>query len=257
MMNNINDSATSFNFNNGGQPMTSNSSNKNDNNKFLMSLSSMLGQMPPQLSSSSVVSTGIPSQSFTSSTTVPVIHYSQPNNTTPTLFGGNGNLAWDVSASGLSESLPNLGIDETFDRGIFDVDVEPTSTESNIFPNTCIADTSSGELKKRQLEKAISLMNNFKPDHSNKCTDAFTKSCKVEELKPQEQPAKKKRRIVEKDERNDSDSEDFTIEPRFREYQSEQWAEKIEELCDYVKKFGHCQVPTSMTNRTVQACQDG
>jgi hypothetical protein len=40
---------------------------------------------------------------------------------------------------------------------------------------------------------------------------------------------------------------DFSFEDpmptRFRDYQAEQWTEKFEELCVFVKKDGHCQVP--------------
>jgi hypothetical protein len=33
---------------------------------------------------------------------------------------------------------------------------------------------------------------------------------------------------------------------RFRNYQADQWTEKFEELCQFVKKSGHCLVPNSL-----------
>jgi hypothetical protein len=53
-----------------------------------------------------------------------------------------------------------------------------------------------------------------------------------------EQPSKKQRCV--------SPSEVSFEDPnssRFRDYQAEQWTEKFEELCAFVKKNGHCQVP--------------
>lgn len=54
-----------------------------------------------------------------------------------------------------------------------------------------------------------------------------------------EQPSKKQRCISPAE----ISFEDPKPASRFRDYQAEQWTEKYEELCAFVKRAGHCQVP--------------
>ena len=41
--------------------------------------------------------------------------------------------------------------------------------------------------------------------------------------------------------------------PRFRPYQSEVWGERLQELCDFRAKFGHCLVPHNWSGNTALA----
>lgn len=53
----------------------------------------------------------------------------------------------------------------------------------------------------------------------------------------QSRPAKKQRLLIAQNESTNGSSNSF------RAYQAEQWTKKYEELCDYCKEFGNCQVP--------------
>ena len=53
-------------------------------------------------------------------------------------------------------------------------------------------------------------------------------------------PLKKQRCISPSSETTSSEEQ---IESRFRGYQADQWTEKFEELCAFMNKNGHCQVP--------------
>jgi hypothetical protein len=81
-------------------------------------------------------------------------------------------------------------------------------------------------------------------DSSNDSTKGVLTPTRKKRLDDEKQdiasPPSKKQRCISPSE---TSSENQQIDSRFRGYQADQWTEKFEELCTFIKSNGHCQVP--------------